>query len=165
MNCESARNEWHRQVDGEALSTPAVEHLARCSSCREWAREMRQVVAALDALRDETESVVSNPAWSTSSRGSHWWATPLRVAAAVVFVAGLYNLYHRIGGTRHAGQENVVQMSGEPEATIEDPRLGVSLHGRSAAQYLAVTTRTDRPNVEMVWLYPVSATPPTRDRS
>ncbi len=147
MNCSEARQRWHLRFDEGTPDAALDEHLAQCLACRQYAGQMSGLCAALDRIRHETEAVVAPPAKGSSRRVIR--LMPWLAAAAAVALA--FVIY------RPATQEPHVPPSlvaSRDESTQPASPLGITLHGESKTQLLAVAFATDQPNVQVYRLYP-----------
>ena len=167
MNCQQARQAWHRRWDDDVVDPSADEHFRSCQPCRAYHAQMDALAGALDELREETESMVSRRgAVQTPAAGRSWSSMlrPLtRIAAvlALVLTAGLYFSWQQVGNepmgfSPLAGNMNVSDDSDDfviVASTVKDV-TEITLQGESANRYLAVATPTSQPGVKLFWLYP-----------
>ena len=183
MNCEEARTRWHQQLEEPQEAAELARHLAECAACQQYTAEMQRIVDVLDELRRDTESIVSRaPAPSAREDGGEpqWWnprwVTSLtRAAAVLAILVGGGALYYASQRAMWGPVDTddtvkvVTDSTPEPcEAVVEtpsDPRLGISLRAESAKRMLAVAQPTSQPDVQMYWLYPVSARENSDDSS
>ncbi len=192
MNCEQARQAWHRRWDDDVVEggadglpasvgrvDPAVdEHLRSCQQCRAYHAQMDAIAGALDELREESESIVSRRHGAEAPARRRSWSSVLRpltrIAAvlALVVTAGLYFSSERAGnglpdigalvGNMNVADENDVFVSAVSPAKDVTE---ITLQGESAKRYLAVATPTSQPGVRLFWLYPTVGEPSTSDPS
>ena len=117
------------------------------------------IIEALDDLRRDTELIASRAAVLASDECSrslrprrHMFVRSITaLAAALVAVIGA-TLYFGINGSMPA-----LDNGRHLRPNDDSPRLGISLHGDSAKQLLAVAQPTSSPDVQMYWLYPTVA--------
>lgn len=170
MNCEQAKARIQDRID-DPCDDPALEaHVATCEECRKFAEQMRLLTAALGELRRESEKIVAfSP---TDAPRDHRRRTTIpspvwrfvrvaRVAAVLaILVTGsvlLMPLMRDGEPSTMPTADLAVAPGGEETVSWErpDPRVGISLRGKSADTVLAVAVTTKDANVQMYWLYPV----------
>ena len=165
MNCETARRIWNRHIDGDACPPAAAAHLDECQACREFVGQLHQIVEAIEVLREETNLIVSvNTIQKTPSRRPRpLWSvmrSPLRVAAGLLIACSAYLVLRRAEKVERLTESAPVGSRSDfvPGAgPIDHAQYGVSITGPSSKKYLVVNAPSDRADVEIVWLYPVSA--------
>jgi len=169
LTCEEARQRVHDCVDYARHDSVLEDHLIGCADCREYATDIRGIAAGLDGLHDETVSIVARPAVRGSSANQMergWHAArrllrPVRVAAAIaLLVAGSLYVVPRWRASRRAAESNspIPSMADAAKGhlpTHANPRLGITLQGKSATTMLAVAQQTNEKNIRMYWLYPL----------
>ena len=163
MDCRQARARWHLLLDDGGTDAALQQHLATCTPCGDYARQMSRLVTVLAELRDDTESAgssrdaaVTHPPlrWNMPKRW-HRLARPLRAAAVVgLLLAGGVFVGERALRTRSVPPS--VGNSVDSIAEIDVAEFAVELHGESAAKYMAVSRPSSDAGVRMIWLYPTS---------
>ena len=164
MDCRQARARWHLQLDDGGTDAALQQHLATCTPCGDYARQMSRLVTVLTELRDDTGgtgtvadgAVTHPPLRRNMPKRWHRLARPLRAAAAVaLLIAGGVFVGQRSLRTRSVSPPSVVD-SVAPLAEIGAAEFTVELHGESAAKYMAVSRPASDAGVRMIWLYPTS---------
>ncbi len=173
MNCEEARTLWHARFDdsGDANSDHNAEpaahfeldaHIALCESCRDYDAEMLLIVCALDELG--AEAVPAYDAVTPMRLVSQKSWRLLGMAAMIALVAGgawwVTILMPQQGAERrgkYTADGTVIESPTGPRSGGND-RVGLSLRGKSAGEYLALRRPTPVANVQLYWLYPMVAT-------
>jgi len=170
MNCEQATARIQDRID-DACDDPALDaHVANCGECRSYAAQMRLLTEALGELGRESEKIVAfspTPA-SRDDRRRTTIPSPVRrfvrvarvAAALAIVVTGSVVLIPLMRDGEQSTLKTpdvVLAPAGEETVSIQrpDPRLGISLRGKSADTVLAVAVTTKDANVQMYWLYPV----------
>jgi predicted anti-sigma-YlaC factor YlaD len=153
MKCKQAQARWHRRLDRGGSDEELDGHLGECAKCRAYAASLERVVGALDALHDDTESLVPSAIMprprATSGRRSEW-VTPhgrtfLRVAATVV-VAVAAGLWYRAA--------QVPTSPTGPSVMVPAFTAGITLQDKSRQRFIAVVGPSDDPRVQTFWVYP-----------
>lgn len=167
MNCDEARRRVTDCIDQGSDDAALDLHLIACLDCRVYADEIRLVVSSLDQLGKDTDGIAEfgtrreYPGERSRTRGRlHGSARPARIAAMIaLFVAGSW-LWVTRSPRQHPSEVTGVT-DGPPSLSVEtrlastlDPRLGITLRGKSAANWLAVEREASDQNVHMYWLYP-----------
>jgi predicted anti-sigma-YlaC factor YlaD len=155
MNCEEAQRRWHTRYDDVSDDPGLQAHIAACAACRVYAQQMEQVVGILDAMRVETEPVVSRNSAERVDHGEparvrrrHFpirWATGIAATMALLVGASLLLL------TQHRPELKPVLK--------HQPVFGMALEGESSMRYMVVAQTTTDPDVQMYWLYPTLTEP------
>ncbi len=170
MNCEEAKARIQGRIDDPADNPALDAHVATCGKCRTDAEQMRLLTAALGELRRESEKIVASS--PTDAPRDHRRRTTIpspvgrfvrvaRVAADLaIIVTGSVILNQLIRDGEQSTiptADSILVPGGEDAATAvrRDPRVGISLRGKSADTVLAVAVTTKDANVQMYWLYPV----------
>ena len=180
MNCEQAKARIQDRID-DRCDDPALDaHVATCGECRTYAEQMRLLTAALGELGRKSEKIVAfspTPA-SLDHRRRTTIPSPVwrivrvaRVAAVLaIVVTGSVFLMPLLRNGKQSTMPNAdISLAPEGEEMVNkerpDPRLGISLRGKSADTVLAVAVTTKNANVQMYWLYPVLDKKSTADPS
>ncbi len=170
MNCEEAKARIQDRID-DRCDDPALDaHVAACAECRKYADHMRLLAAALGELGRESEKIVAvspTPA-SRDHRRRTTIPSPVwrfvRVARIAAVMAILVTGSVLLMPLMRDGEQSTmptadVSLAPGVEETVSrerpDPRLGISLRGKSGDGLLAVAVTTKDANVQMYWLYPV----------
>lgn len=160
MKCEEARQAWHRRLEDGRNDAGLDWHLAECTECARYARDMQRIAAALAELGAETKEVASlrQPLHKAPVPGLR---RLLRIAAVIALLAGLAMTYRALWLRPELGvrEPNLVAdidpkrraLGGEPESR---ERLGITLRGESARDLLAVAASSQDSEVQLYWLYP-----------
>ena len=168
MNCQQARQAWHRRWDDDVVDPAVDEHFRSCQPCRAYHAQMDALAGALDELREETKSIVCRRGAAQRPVPGRSWSSMLspltRIAAVLArFVtAGLYfSSNHRTGGRLTDVGPLVSNMNVADESDVFASAVSpaknvtkITLQGESADRYLAVATPTSQPGVKLFWLYP-----------
>lgn len=170
MNCEEAKARIQDRID-DRCDDPALDaHVATCGECRRYGEQMRLLTAALGELRRESEKIVAFSPMDaprdhrrrTTIPSPVWrFVRVARVAAALaIIVTGSVFLMPLLrDGEQSTMPTADVNVSPGVEVTASkerpDPRVGISLRGKSQDAFLAVAVTTTDANVQMYWLYPV----------
>ena len=170
MNCEEAKARIQDQIDNRCDDPALDAHVAACGECRRYAEQMRLLTAAPGELGRASEEIVAvspTPASRDDRRRASipspvWrFVRVARVAAVLaILVTGSVLL---IPLMRDGEQSTMPTADVNPSSGVEemvskecpDPRLGISLRGKSADTVLAIAVPTKDANVQMYWLYPV----------
>lgn len=170
MNCEQAQSRIQDHIDDRQVDPTLDAHLAGCGDCRTYAEQMRLLTAALGDLRQESEAIVARPPGTASGDDPRRATIPsgvwrlvrlARIAAALaILVTGSMFIMPLLrDGEQSTMPTPDVSLAPGVEETVSkerpDPRLGISLRGKSRDTVLAVAVPTKDPNVQMYWLYPV----------
>ncbi len=155
MNCEDAQRRWHSRYDDGGDDPDLQAHIAACAACRVYAQEMEQIVGALDAIRVETEPIVSKNTTdladhSEPAQARRWhfpirWATGIAATIALLVGASLFFETQQRPELKPAREHQSV--------------LGMSLEGASSQRYMVVARATTDPDVQIFWLYPTLTEP------
>ncbi len=180
MNCEEAKARIQDRIDNPCDDPTLDAHVAVCGECKRYREQMRLLTAALGELGRESEEIVaSSPTAAlrderrrSMSPGPVWrFVRVARVAAALaILVTGSVLLIPlmRDGERSTMPAADVGLSSGVEEMVSKErpnPRLGISLRGKSRDTVLAVAVTTKDANVQMYWLYPVLDKKSTADPS
>ncbi len=170
MNCEEAKARIQGRID-EPCDDPALDaHLTTCGECRTYAEQMRLLTAALGELGRESEKIVAfSPAVAsrdhrrrTTSPSPVWrFVRVARIAAvlAILVTGSVFLMPLLRDGEQSTMPTADLALAPGVEETVSsdrpDPRVGISLRGKSADTVLAVAVTKKDANVQMYWLYPV----------
>ena len=128
MNCEQARQAWHRRHDDGVTEPSAAQHLQTCDACRSYHAQMDAIAHGLDELREESDSIVSRRGQSRATgprRMRMFVAHPLtRVAAVLVLgvTVATYVASNRSMQPSDGGLGPVVERNDRPVDEVrEDP--------------------------------------------
>ena len=110
MNCEEVKDTLLLMTTGEASSDEVREveiHCASCASCAEQRAVQEELWAALKERKRPSPSPELCSRVRSCAPGASWqqlrFMRVLRVAAAIVLVAGVGVLYHLLSGTVRPG--------------------------------------------------------------
>ncbi len=170
MNCEEAKARIQDEID-DPCDDPALDaHVAVCGECRRCADQMRLLTAALGELGRESEKIVALSPMDaprdhrrrTTIPSPVWrFVRVARVAAvlAILVTGSVFLMPLMRDGEQSTMPAADVSLSSGVEEMVSkerlDPRVGISLRGKSADTVLAVAVTTKDANVQMYWLYPV----------
>ena len=170
MNCEEAKKRIQGRID-EPCDDPALDaHVATCGECRTYAEQMHLLTAALGELGRKSETIVADS--PTLASRDHRRRTTIpspvwrfvrvaRIAAvlAILVTGSVFLMPLMRDGEQSTMPTADVSLAPGVEETVSrerpDPRLGISLRGKSGDGLLAVAVTTKDANVQMYWLYPV----------
>ncbi len=159
IQCDDARHRWNRRLDDGIDDAELLSHLSSCEACRSYADQIGRIVAALDELKDASESVVATGTSATETRPAPG-APPLvirlsrlmRAAAVLALVASA--AFYFVG--RRANHTQIVPPA-PPTVVVGGPsiqyKLGLTLRDKSAERMMAVAMPTSNPDVQMYRLY------------
>jgi len=163
--CQRTRQTWHDRADGLADPQDIAlmqAHLAGCSACRRYVRQMDSLSDALGHLRPASErDLPQTHRWPRRPVWTQIRAAAMAAALLLVAGVGLYFSPWRQAGDRVA---TVPQPPGPPlsqespraESPAEAPtvRSVVQLRGESARAWMVEQRDSGHPRVHMYKLYP-----------
>lgn len=158
MDCQEAQRYWNEGCDGAAVQPSVTQHFRECPACRRYAVQMTRLLAMLDSLRQETDTIRASrltavgPARlrrSTRVR-SLWRVGSLSAAAALALTIGVSIFFE----TRPANRGPRAQSTQAVGTSVAEAPMGISLRGESTERFMAVAQPTSVPDVQVFRLYP-----------
>jgi len=172
MNCKLARTAWNDRMDGKTIDHAALDaHIAGCSACRQYVREMQRLTGLLDALRRDTESIASQGtavARPPVAGPARWLIQLRRIAAVAAVVAICGTLWIQVTADRRPVPAPPTGAGTNAAAPLESDGqepLGLTLLGESAHRFMAVAQPTVQPNVQVFRLLETCEGPPAGEAS
>lgn len=137
-DCETYEMSISALADGELPAEdllPILDHLVECSSCQAFYRDVRALAAALpsDPAAGSAPGEAPEEIWRRIEREAvpvlsrtatvRPWAMPMRIAAAVLLVAGLWGAFVAVSSTLQPAGEPIEITLGEDGGRMTEQRF------------------------------------------